>query len=268
MTKSGLVAAIAALAVTPLLAKSGGKQGTNILHFSVKVPFVNDDNTGSNSAAGASGTVTAAQATQGNADKETVTIAAKGLTPSTPYDVLISTTSSGLTPQGNGPFDSDKKGNLNLKLSNSAKLPKNGVPLTATPVSSIVEVDIETDSNSAPVLTADFTNATTLQYLVKQNISSDTGTNGGGVTATLNIKSTLNKGTSKSLVSVNASGLQAGAEYELVFNGSPTSNTAAASSKGTLKISSSDTPPNILDLTSVDLADSNGIPVTATATLP
>jgi len=262
MTKSVLVAAIAALAVTPLLAKSGGRKGTNILHFNAKVAFVNDGTESNN----ATGTLAATEATQGNADKETLTVTAKGLEPNTPYSLFVSTTTSGLTDVDD--FTTDSKGNATLKFTNGKAGKKNiAISSNAVPVSSIQEVDID-NSNSAPVLTADFTNATTLQYLVKQDISSDTGTNGGGVTATLQIKSSLNKGTSKSLVTVNASGLQAGAPYELVFNGSPLSNSAVATSKGTLKISSSDTPPNILDLTSVDLADSNGIPVTATATLP
>lgn len=259
MTKSVLVAAIAALAVTPLLAKSGGRKGTNIIHLNIKVPFVNDGTESNN----ASGTVAASQATQGAADKETLTVTAKGLFPSTPYSLFVSTTTSGLTDVDD--FNTDSKGNATLKFTNGKAGKKNiAISSNAVPVSSIQEVDIE-NSNSAPVLTADFANATTEQYMVKQDISADGGTN--GVTATLQIKSTLNKGTSKSLVTVTASGLQAGAEYQLVFNGTPVDSNNATS-KGTLKISSSDTPTNILDLTSVDLADSNGIPVSATATLP
>lgn len=256
MTKSVLVAAIAALAVTPLLAKSGGRKGTNILHLSIKVPMTNTGDDTNNPSA--TGTVTATQATQGSADKESLTVSAKGLTPGGPYDIVGISNSTALPPQT---FTANSKGDLTVKF---------GVGKKSTPVfadaTQLQEVDLIDDTNGVTVLTGNFTNATTLQYLVKQDISSNGGTN-GGVAATLQIKSTLNKGTSKSSVTVTASGLQSGALYQLVFDGSPVASNNATS-KGTLKITSTDTPPNILDLTSVFLGDSNGIPVTATATLP
>src|SRR5215469_4331498 len=167
MTKSVLVAAIAALAVTPLLAKSGGRKGTNILHFNAKVAFVNDGTESNN----ATGTLAATEATQGNADKETLTVTAKGLEPNTPYSLFVSTTTSGLTDVDD--FTTDSKGNATLKFTNGKAGKKNiAISSNAVPVSSIQEVDIE-DTNG-PLLTAEFaglTNATSLQFLVKQDIS-------------------------------------------------------------------------------------------------
>lgn len=260
MTKSGWVAAIAALAVTPLLATSGSRHGTNILHFNTKVPMVNQSVDSSN----ATGTVTATQATQGNADKETLTVAAKGLFPNTPYSLLVSTTTSGLSDVDTN-LNTDSRGRLTVKLSTNPGKRNVAIPSNAVPVSTIQEVDIE-DSNSAPVLVADFTNATSLQYLVKQNISTNDGVS-VNTSASLQIKSTLNRGTSRTSFSLNASGLNALTDYLLVFNGGVV-QTNTSNSRGRLKINSAPTPDPILSLTSVDVTDTNSVPVTATATLP
>lgn len=256
MTKSVLVAAIAALAVSPLLAKSGSRQGTNILHLNVKVPMTNTGDDTNNPSA--TGTVTATQATQGAADKETLTVTAKGLTPDGAYDVVGISNS---TPLPHVTFTANSKGDLTAKFGTGKK----STPVFAD-ASQLQEVDLIDDSNSVTVLKGPFTDATTLQYLVKQNITSSTDTN-AATSALLQIKSTLNKGTSKSSVTVTASGLQQGAVYQLVFDGTTVASNNATS-KGTLKITSTDTPPNILDLTSVYVADSLGNPVTATAVLP
>ena len=257
MTKTVWVAAIAALAITPLIAKTGGGRGTNILHLNIKVPMTNTGEDTNNLSA--TGTVTATQATQGAADHESLTVSAKGLTPGEAYDVVGISNSTALP---GGTFTANSKGHLNVKFGNGKK----SAPVFAD-ASQLQEVDLVDDTSNGPVtvLTGNITNATSLQYLVKLDISPDSGTN--GVSATLQVKGTLNKGTSKSSGTVSASGLQAGAEYVLVFNGSPVA-TNAANSKGKVKITSKDTPPDILDLTSVDVTDTNSAPVTGTATLP
>lgn len=259
-TKLVLVAAVAALAVTPLLAKSGGRQGTNILHFTVRVPLTLTTD-GSAESPSATGTVTATEAMQGSADHESLTVSAKGLNAGEAYDIVGISNSTPITA-GGGPFTANSKGGLTVKFGASKK--SSSIFADAT---QLQEVDVVNNTNSATVLTANFTNATTLQFMVKQDISTNDGVS-VNTTATLSVSSRLNKGTSKSSVTVTASGLTTGADYVLVLNGTPVATNTATSKHGNLKITSTDTPPNILDLTSVVVTDTNGSPVTATATLP
>lgn len=258
-TKLVLVAAVAALAVTPLLARPGNRQGTNILHLTVKVPLTNTGVESTN----ATGTVTATEAMQGAADHESLTVSAKGLDPSVAYDIVgISNSTPIVAPDG--PFTPNSKGILTVKFGASKKSSS-----IFADASQLQEVDVVDNGDSTTVLTGNFTNATTLQYMVKQDISTNDGVS-VNTTATLSVSSRMNKGTSKSSVTVTASGLTTGADYVLVLNGTPVATNTATSKHGNLKITSTDTPPNILDLTNVVVTDTSSppVPVTATATLP
>jgi hypothetical protein len=242
ITRSLLVGGVTVLAVTTAFA---ARQGTEVIHYSVRVAMTNDG-----VEPGASGSVQATEAIAGNADQQTLSVTAKGLTPGTGYSLLA--TSNG-TPTDLDDFTTDSKGRATLSFSTSGHGKKNlGSP--PTPVTLVSEVDIvNNSSNSQAVLTADLINPASLKYSVKK---SATTTN--GVSGTINLTSS-NKGAKLGLT---ASGLSPGADYILTFTGNPV-QTNTASAKGDLKLSTAGTTTNmnILDLNEVDLEDTNSVTV-------
>jgi hypothetical protein len=95
----------------------------------------------------------------------------------------------------------------------------------------------------------------------KQTITSSTSTT--GATGALTV-SASNKG---SKLSLTASGLTVGQSYVLGLNGTPTTDTSTANSKGDLKINTPLTS-NVLDLNTVTLTDTTSSAVVLTFTLP
>lgn len=249
--KSVLVAGVALLGVTTMIAKSGGgSQPVHNIRFSFKMAFTGSGGTNS---AGPSGSVTGteSQNVAKSTDRESLSLSLKGLVPSGSY---------GLSFVGNGTngivatFTANKSGGAKVTL--SSKPNKNGIGIgSLDPLTGVTELDVdEVDSNGVPTtvdLTADTTTPPTFTFM---DTVSETGTNGSAV-GTLTV-SASNK---SSKLSLKASGLTAGDSLSLAFIGgtAPTNNTFTASSKGTLTIS---TPiaSDVLDLTEVDLTDSTG----------
>jgi hypothetical protein len=248
-----LVAGVAALAVTPLLAKPHGGHGTDILHFTIHEAMTNDG-----VETNATGTVQASQAEQGNANNQKLDVLASGLMPGTDYKLFASTTETN-TLTDVADFTTDAKGKAALhftSLGNGHGGGKKSLPLPVDSVSQLLELDIF-NTNAQAVLTGDIRNPQSLKYLIKRDIS-----NTNGVSASLQIKSTQ----SKTQFDLTASGLAASTGYLLVFNGTP-AQTNTSDAKGNLKITSAPTPANILDLQSVALWDTSSNVVVST-TLP
>jgi hypothetical protein len=255
--KSLLVAGITAFAVTPMLAKPphGGKHGTDILHFDIHEAMTNDG-----IEQGATGSVTANENEQGNANNQTLDVVVSGLTPGTNYDLTAITNGSSVTTDL-GTFTTDAKGKAAVHLTGLGKGHGGGKKSTALPdgfdISQVLELDV-VNAGTQPVLTVDTTAPTSLKYLVKQDISN------GGVSALLQIKAS----SKKTQFSLDVSGLNDSTDYQLVFNGAVV-QTNTSDAHGHLKINSAPTPANILDLQSVALWDmSNTVIVTTTTPLP
>ena len=250
--KAVLVAGVAVLVVTPLLAKPHGGHGTDILHFAIRETLTNDG-----VETNAAGTIQASQVEQGNANNQKLDVIASGLTPSTPYSLFVITTdNTNLTDVAD--FSTDANGKIALhfrSLGNGHGGGHNSIALPVDSVSQLLELDI-VNTNTQAVLTADVTAPQSLQYLIKRDLSTN------GVSASLRIKATQKK----TQFELDAFGLAAGADYFLVFNGNPV-QTNTADSNGNLKIKSAPTPVNILDLQSVALWDTTSNAVVST-TLP
>jgi hypothetical protein len=250
--KSVLVAGVAALVVTPLLAKPHGGHGTDILHFAIHETMTNDGVETS-----ATGTVQASQAEQGNANNQKLDVIASGLTPSTPYSLFVTTTDN-TTLTDVADFSTDANGKVALHFRSLGKGHGGGKKSIALPVDSvshILELDIF-NTNAQAVLTADLTASESQKYMIKRDLSSN------GVSASLQIKASK----SKTKFKLEASGLVASTDYLLVFN-DVVVQTNTSDPKGNLKIDSAPTPANILDLQSVALWDTSSNVVVST-TLP
>jgi hypothetical protein len=250
--KSVLVAGVAALIVTPLLAKPHGGHGTDILHFTIHEAMTNNGVEPS-----ATGTVQASQVEQGNANNQKLDVTASGLTPGASYSLFVSTIDN-TTPTNVLDFTTDAKGKTALhftSLGNGHGGGKKSNPLPVDSVSHLLEVDI-VDTNAQAVLTGDITAPQSLKYLIKRDLSTN------GVSSTLQLKST----TSKTQFSLDTSGLTPTNDYVLVFNGTAV-QTNTADANGNLKITSAPTPTNILDLQSVALTDTSANVIVST-TLP
>jgi len=250
--KSVLVAGVAALVVTPLLAKPHGGHGTDILHFAIHETMSNEG-----VETNATGSVQASQAKQGNANNQKLDVIASGLTASTPYSVFVITTdNTNLTDVADFTTDANGKVALHFRsLGNGHGGGHNKLTLPVDSVSRLLELDI-VNTNAQIVLTADVTSPETLQYMIKRDISSN------AVSASLRIKAT----TSKTQFALDASGLVASTDYLLVFNDAIV-QTNTSDANGNLKITSAPTPANILDLQSVALWDTSSNVVVNT-TLP
>lgn len=255
ITKSLLVAGIAALALTTVSAKSG--HGTDILHL-----FMSEDMSDTGIEPSASGSVKVMQVTQGNANNQKLDIAVSGLSSNTVYSlaaalggdtnvVAIANTSFTTDANGNAAIHYRKLGNGHGGGRNSSAL-----PLDLTPVSNIRELDVVNGTN-AVVLSADFTSPSQLQFLVKRWLS-----NSNGVSGTLRIQATANQ----AQFQLMATGLAPTNTYQLVLNSTPIQS-GTADSQGKINISSVQTSLDVLDVSSVALWDTSSNVVLST-TLP
>ena len=250
-TKLAFVVGVAMFAMTPVFAKGG--HGTDILHFNLREAMTNDA-----VEPGAAGTVTISETVAGNANNQKLDVVLSGLTPGTNYS-LIATTNGSSTTTDLADFTTDANGRATLHLTalgNGHGGGKNKIPLPdGFDLSQVLEFDV-LNGGSVVVLAADTTAPDSLKYQVKRNL-----TNGAGVNGVLQI--TSSKGKTK--FSLTASGLDAGTDYQLVFNGTPV-QTNTTDSKGRLKITSAPTPDNILDLQSVEIWDSTNTEIIGTTT--
>lgn len=253
ITKSLLVAGVAALALTTVAAKNG--HGTDILHL-----FLGESMSNTGIEAG-TGSIKVMQATQGNANNQKLDIVLKGLAPNTTYSLAAALGDSvSVVPVANTGFTTDGSGNAVIhyrKLGNGHGGGHNSsaLPADLTPVSNIRELDVVNSTNSI-VLSADFTSPSSLQYLVKRDISSN------GVSATLRIHAT----TSQTQFQLNASGLAPTNTYQLAVNDTPVQS-QDSDANGKLSISSLQGSLDILDVHSVALWDASSNVVVST-TLP
>lgn len=253
--KSVTVAGVAALAATTLYARSSNSQGTEIIHYSTRVPMTNSQ--ADPSTLNASGNVQVNEAIQGNADKETLTVTAKGLTESTAYSVAatVSGTSTNI-----GSVTTDKRGSLKAIFSNNGK-GKNNAGAPPTPLTSITEVDVVNPTNQT-VLAADMTTPQTFQFMVRKDVVDTNSGAAAGITVSVNSRGAL--------FGLNASGLTGGADYLLVFNGKVV-QTNTATARGGLRFISPLTSTNGVvtpfQLQSVALEDTNSTTVIST-TIP
>jgi hypothetical protein len=251
--KSVLVAGIAGLAATTLLAQSSTT--AEIVQYSAKVTM---SNTGTSDTPNASGTVQATESTNNSSkkttDKETLNIMAKGLDTNTDYTInaTVSGTSSAI-----GTATTDARGNLKAMFSTSGNS-KNNLGAPPTPLTSMSEVDVS--GASGTVLVADMTAPGTLKYSVRKNVSDTTS----GASAGLTVSSS----TKRAAFGLSASGLTGGDSYVLMFN-SKVVETNTASAKGTLKFINPLTTTNVVvtpfQLQSVELDDTNGTPAFSTS---
>jgi hypothetical protein len=267
----------AALAIAALTAYSGdkpkgpkgGNHGTDIIHLSVQVQM---DNGGI--VTNASGTARLNWHQQGNANHQALQVNVRGLDADTSYslDALLNddtNLTTGVT------FTTDAEGNASINLEdkghnnnghghghghayghNKPGHTKDNLPAALEPVGHINELFVLDSTGTNVVLTADFTTASSFQYLVKRNISSDT------VNAELRI--TANPG--KAQVRLSASGLAAG-DYTLLLNDTAAA-TQTANDHGRVEIRTElANPADILSVSSVSLIDA-GTNVVVSATLP
>jgi hypothetical protein len=270
----------AALAFTAFTAYSGpkpekggqgGNHGTDIIHLSVQVQM---DNGGIITNASGSARINWNQ--QGNANHQALQVNVRGLDANTSYelDALL----NGDTNLTSGvSFTTDAEGNASIDLENKGQN-NNGhghghghghayghfkpghttdtLPAALEPVGHINELLVLDSTGTNVVLTADFTSASSFQYLVKRNISSDT------VNAELRI--IANPG--KAQVRLSASGLAAG-DYTLMLNDTAAA-TQTADDHGRVDIRAElANPADILLVSSVSLVDA-GTNVVVSTTLP
>jgi hypothetical protein len=280
MQKLLVLTAGAALAITALTGYSGdkpkgpkgpkgGNHGTDIIHLCVQVQM---DNGGIVTNASGSARINWNQ--QGNANHQSLQVNVRGLDADTSYelDALLNDDTNLTTGVS---FTTDAEGNASINLEdkgqndnghghghghayghNKPGHTKDTLPAALEPVGHISELMVLDSTGTNVVLSADFTSATSFQYLVKRNISSDT------VNAELRI--IANPG--KAQIRVSASGLAAG-DYTLLLN-----DTAAAmqtaDDHGRVDIRAElANPADILSVSSVSLIDA-GTNVVVSTTLP
>jgi hypothetical protein len=242
--KLALVVGVATLAVTPAFAK-GGKDS---LHFAIR-----ESMTDAGVEPGSAGTASATGTIQGNANNQRLDVTASGLTPDTDYDVVVNINGAGNTDLGT--FTTDKRGRLAAHLSNRARGKTVQLP-DEFDISQILELDVVNVGLSQTVLSVDTVAPGSLKYLARRNLN-----NGGTANGTLQVSST--KGRTKFLLS--ATGLDAGTDYTVVFNGAVV-DTVTTDSHGRLKLTDEALPENILDLQTVEIRDGSDTAVLATAT--
>ncbi|HWD90761.1 MAG TPA: hypothetical protein VG938_00280 [Verrucomicrobiae bacterium] len=237
---------IATLATTTLFAKGV----TESVHFSAKVAFTNNG-----VEPGASGSVQATETMQGSVDKETMSVVVKGLTPNDPYVVTVTTVSNS-NPVLLDEFNADGKGGAKLSFSNSGKAKTIGFVDGVLPLTGLAEVDI-VNTNDVAVLSATRDGTSSLKYMVKKPMDDVSGTGASGTV-------TLSASTKKGSFNLTAAGLTGGVDYVVVVDGNNVA-TNTASAKGTLKISASPSPSNVLDASTITLDDATFTPVLTTA---
>ena len=255
-TKSAAILAGTATMVAGMIlttpARAAGN-GTDILHFSlIKTTMNNGVETG------ADGVVVASQEKQGKADNQKLNIAVTGLTNNATYE-LVAAIDSDTNLTDITEFTTDDKGKALLEYRSQDNGHRGGkgtsaLPASLNPVSLIREVDI-VNSSTQTVLTADLTMPDKLNYLIKRNLSTN------AIKAELRIEAT----TSHTRFDLMSSGLAPGGSYLLVFNGNVVqTNTSSANGRLDIK-TSSQTPPYVLDLRTVELWDSSSNVVLQTA---
>jgi hypothetical protein len=249
ITKSILFIGVATLTATTLYAKSSNKQATEVVHFSTKVAFTNDGVEPS-----ASGTAQATQATQGNADHESLSVTLKGLTPSTTYSLTAITTSNS-TPTDLNDFTTDSKGGAKLTFQNNAKGKNLAFPDGVLPLTGLSELDV-VNSSSQAVLTASRDEVSSVKYMVKKPMD-DTAGNGESGTVTLTASSKSAK------FGLTAAGLSPSTDYVVVIDGTAVS-TNTSTSKGALKVSASPSPSEVLNASNISLQDTSGNTILST----
>lgn len=256
ITKAMLaVAGAAAFVATPILAKPHAGHGTDILHFSIRENFQNPG-----VEAGASGAVQAGQNEQGNANNQKLDILLKGLNASTTYSLFALTgDNSNATFVAN--FTTDGSGSSAMHYrsvgnGHGGGKGKTALPDSLNPISNIRQLSVA-DTNTATVLTADFTSPDKLQYLVQRDISNTTG-----VSAGLRIKATTNQTQFK----LTASGLAGTTDYLLAINDAVV-QTNTSDMGGNLTITTQQSGLDVLDIHSVALWDTASNVVVST-TLP
>jgi hypothetical protein len=111
-TKLAVVVGVATLAVTPVFAK-GGRQGTDLTHLSYRVAMTNDGVEPS-----AAGTISVSESVQGNANKQTVTLAVSGLTGGATYSLIATLNDGSGTTVDLEDFPTDNKGHATLSFNN------------------------------------------------------------------------------------------------------------------------------------------------------
>ncbi len=216
-------------------------QGTDTLHFTVRKAMHNQG-----VEAGASALVNASLATQGNGNKEMLSVGAKGLQANGAYQLwalrgddanMILVTD----------LTADKRGRVSLRYQNTGG--GHGLqelPAPLDPVTGIRALTIANGHSNA-VLTADLTAPDSLAYLVKRNLSGANGVSGNLA---------INASSHKTQFNLMATGLTPSTDYLLALNGSVV-QTNSTDAKGHLQIKSlMETPSDILAVHSVQLWDS------------
>ena len=245
--KLAVIIGLATLAVTPVFAK-GTKDS---LQFSYREAMTNDG-----VEPDAVGTVAANESEQGSSSKQKFDVSVSGLTPDTDYDLTADVNGTGTVDLGTFTTDSKGKAALHLTSSASGHSGKNNTPLPdGVELSQIIEIDVLNGSSQA-VLTADTTAPGSLKYMIKRNLN-----NGGTAEGSLQIKTS----NGKTKFTLNASGLDADTDYQLVFNGTPV-ETVTSDSKGKLKLTEAPLPDNILDVQTEEIWDASNTAVLGTAT--
>jgi hypothetical protein len=276
MQKLLVLTTAAALAITALTAYSGpkpgkggqgGNHGTDIIHLSIQTQMENGG-----IVTNASGSARIDWHQQGNANHQDLIVNVRGLDAETSYDLeaqlnddtnLTSVVSFTTDAEGNAWINLEDKGKNNNGHGhghayghNKPGHTKDTLPAALEPVGHIHELVVLDNTGTNVVLSADFTTASSFQYLVKRNISSDT------VNAELRI--IANPG--KAQVRLSASGLAAG-DYTLMLNDTA-AQTQTADDRGRVDIRTAlANPADILLVNSVSMVDA-GTNVVVSTTLP
>jgi hypothetical protein len=265
----------AALAITALTAYSGpepgkgGNHGTDIIHLSVQVQM---DNGGI--VTNASGSARIDWHQQGNANHQALQVSLHGLDAEASYDLeaqlnddtnLTSVVSFTTDAEGNASIKLEDKGHNNNGHGhghghayghNKPGHMKDTLPAALEPVGHIHQLFVLDNTGTNVVLSADFTTASSFQYLVKRNISSDT----------VNAELWIIANPGKAQVRLRASGLAAG-DYTLMLNDTA-AQTQTADDHGRVSIRTElANPADILSVSSVSLIDA-GTNVVVSTSLP
>jgi hypothetical protein len=259
----------AALAITTLTASSapGPNHGTDIIHFSIQTTMTNEG-----IVTNASGKAAINWNKQGNANHQALRVNVNGLDADTSYQLeALLDDATNLTSAITFTTDADGKAAINLEDKghnnnghghghayghNKHGNLKDTLPAELEPVGQIQQLFVVDNTGTNVILTADFTTASSFQYLVKRNISSDT------VNAELWIKAKADKAQIRLL----ASGVAAG-DYTLLLNDTA-AQTQTADDHGRVDIRAElANPADILSVSSVSLIDA-GTNVVVSTTLP
>lgn len=256
-----------ALAITALTASAakGPNHGTDIIHLSIQTPMANEG-----IVTNASGEARINWHKQGNANHQALQVNVRGLDADTSYELgALLNDDTNVTSATTFTTDADGKAVINLEdkgHSNNGHGHANGhnkhghskgqLPAELEPVGQIHQLFVLDSTGTNVILSADFTTASSFQYLVKRNISSDT------VNAELWIKADSHKAQIRLL----ASGLAAG-DYTLSLN-DIAAQTQTADDHGRVDIRSElANPVDILSVSSISLIDA-GTNVVVGTTLP